>query len=102
MDTHKVSEPITALPESSTYTMSRNSLLSMLSTVRVEDIPMAIKYLVDKLSSARKNDVSDNTAHIWDGYQLSAEVIAMAPDQRKSIYGDYKEEISELLEEKYR
>jgi hypothetical protein len=102
MDTHKVSEPITALPESSTYTMSRNSLLSMLSTVRVEDIPMAIKYLVDKLSSARKNDVSDNTAHIWDGYQLSAEVIAMAPGQRKSIYGDYKEEIAELLEEKYR
>ena len=102
MDTHKVSEPITALPESSTYTMSRNSLLSMLSTVRVEDIPMAIKYLVDKLSSARKKEVPDNTAHIWDGYQLSAEVIAMAPDQRKSIYGDYKEEISELLEEKYR
>ena len=102
MDTHKVSEPITALPESSTYTMSRNSLLSMLSTVRVEDIPMAIKYLVDKLSSARKKEVSDNTAHIWDGYQLSAEVIAMAPDQRKSIYGDYKEEIAELLEEKYR
>ena len=102
MDTHKVSEPITALPESSTYTMSRNSLLSMLSTVRVEDIPMAIKYLVDKLSSARKNDVSDNTAHIWDGYQLSAEVIAMAPGQRKSIYGDYKEKIAELLEEKYR
>ena len=51
---------------------------------------------------ARKNDVSDNTAHIWDGYQLSAEVIAMAPGQRKSIYGDYKEEIAELLEEKYR
>ena len=102
MDTHKVSEPITALPESSTYTMSRNSLLSMLSTVRVEDIPMAIKYLVDKLSSARMKEVSDNTAHIWNGYQLSAEVIAMAPGQRKSIYGDYKEEIAELLEEKYR
>ena len=29
-------------------------------------------------------------------------VIAMAPGQRKSIYGDYKEEIAELLEEKYR
>ena len=26
----------------------------------------------------------------------------MAPGQRKSIYGDYKEEIAELLEEKYR
>ncbi len=29
-------------------------------------------------------------------------VLAMAPGQRKSIYGDYKEEIAELLEEKYR
>ena len=34
--------------------------------------------------------------------ELSAEVIAMAPAHRKNIYGDYKEVLSDLLEEKYR
>ena len=46
--------------------------------------------------------MADNGVHVWDDYHLSAEVVAMAPAQRKSIYGDYKEKFSELLEEKYR
>lgn len=100
-DILKASEPIAAYSESSSYTMP-NSLLSMLSTVSIDDIPMAIKYLVDKLSSARKKEQVDSGVHIWDDYQLSAEVVAMAPAQRKSIYGDYKEEYVELLEEKYK
>lgn len=33
---------------------------------------------------------------------LSNEVIAMAPARRKNIYGDYKETLSDLLEEKYK
>ena len=97
-----VSEPIASYSENSSYTMPRSTLLSMLSTVSVEDIPMAIKYLVDKLSMARKKEKTDSAIHVWDNYQLSAEVIDMAPTQRKNIYGDYKEEIAEILVDKYR
>ena len=96
------SEPIAVYTDNSAYTMSRSSLLSMLSKVSIDDIPMAIKYLVDKLSSARKKEETDSIAHVWDNYQLSAEVIAMSPAKRKSIYGDYKEIIADLLEEKYK
>lgn len=101
-ETHMASEPIAAYSENSTYTMPRNRLLSVLSTVSIDDIPMAIKYLVDKLSSARKKEEVDSSIHIWDDYQLSTEVIAMAPARRKNIYGDYKETLSDLLEEKYK
>ena len=46
-----------------------------------------------------RKDADNND--IWHDYQLSAEVIAMAPAQHKNIYGDYKEELAEQLEEKY-
>lgn len=38
----------------------------------------------------------------WNNYQLSPEVIAMAPSERKEVYGDYDEKLTEILEEKYR
>ena len=63
---------------------------------------MAVKYLVDKLAVIRKQDADDSSSHIWDGYQLSPEVKAMAPAERKSIYGDYDGELIDILEEKYR
>ena len=45
-------------------------------------------------------EMEDNETHMVS--ELSAEVIAMAPANRKSIYGEYKEVLSDLLEEKYR
>ena len=63
---------------------------------------MAIKYLVDKLATIRKQEVVDTSSHVWDNYKLSAEVIAMAPAKRKSIYGDYDVELTDVLEEKYK
>lgn len=101
-NTDIVSEPVVA-PSimDSAYTIPRDGLLSMLSTVRIEDIPIAIKYLVDKLANIRKKETVDMSAHIWDNYQLSAEVVAMAPVKRKAIYGDYDSELTEILEEKY-
>ena len=86
-----VNEPVLA-PDTS-YTIPRNGLLSMLSSVSIEDIPMAVKYLVDKLAAIRKQETVDASSHVWDDYQLSAEVIAMAPAKRKSIYGDYDADI---------
>ena len=73
-----VSEPIASYSENSSYTMPRSTLLSMLSTVSVEDIPMAIKYLVDKLSMARKKEKTDSAIHVWDNYQLSAEWLLLS------------------------
>ena len=95
-----VSEP--AAYDSTSYVMPRSSLISMLSSVGIDDIPMAIRYLVDKLVAAQKKETVDQSAHIWDNYELSAEIIAMAPAKRKSIYGDYDAELTEILEEKYK
>ena len=96
-----VGEPTAAAYDSTSYVMPRSSLISMLSSVGIEDIPMAIRYLVDKLAAARKKEIVDKSSHIWDNYELSAEIIAMAPAKRKSIFGDYEAELTEILEEKY-
>lgn len=95
-----VSEPAAAY-DTTSYVMPRSSLISMLSSVGIEDIPMAIRYLVDKLAAAQRKETADKSAHIWDNYELSAEIIAMAPAKRKSIFGDYEAELTEILEEKY-
>lgn len=97
-----VSEPAVTANNTSSYVMPRSGLISMLSSVGIEDIPMAIRYLVDKLAAAQKKESVDKSAHIWDNYELSAEIIAMAPAKRKNIYGDYDAELVEILEEKYR
>ena len=35
-------------------------------------------------------------------YALSPEILAIVPKKRHSVYGDYKEEVTEILEEKYK
>ena len=40
--------------------------------------------------------------HSWSNYQLSPEIQAMAPRERKPIYEDDKEQLVTILEEKYR
>ena len=99
-----VNEPMMAptFQGSSSYVDSGNRLLSMLASISIEDIPMAVKYLVDKLASVQKKKVDNQSIHIWDNYQLSPEVIAMAPSERKEVYGDYCANLTEILEEKYR
>ena len=39
---------------------------------------------------------------VWADYQLSPEILGMAPRERKPIYGDYKKELATILEEEYR
>ena len=43
----------------------------------------------------------DKITHSWDNYQLSEEVISMAPKKRKKVYRDYNTELTLILEEKY-
>ena len=99
-----VSEPIIAptIQESSTSVGPSNSLLSMLASISIEDIPMAVKYLVDKLAKAQKQKTTSRSTHTWDNYQLSAKVISMAPSKRKEIYGNYDVDLTDILEEKYK
>ena len=42
------------------------------------------------------------TSHSWDDYEVSPEILDMAPKRRYSIYGDYEAELSNILEEKYK
>lgn len=51
------------------------------------------------LSSERK---VPPTPHSWDNYELSPEILAMAPKKRHNVYGDYKAELSNILDEKYK
>ena len=85
------------------YTVpNKNGLFTMLSSVSLDDIPVAIKYLVDKLASFQVSSESTPVVHSWDNYELSDEVKAMAPPVRKKVYGNYDDVLQEILEEKYR
>ncbi len=92
-------EPVAS--PSSGYNITRNNLYEMLSSVDIEDIPSAVKFLVDKLAVTKKESKT-MVSHKWDDYKLSPEVIAMAPPVRKKLYGDYDAILTEILEEKYK
>ena len=51
------------------------------------------------LATERK---SREASHLWDDYELSPEILAMAPEKRQSVYSGYKAELSNILEEKYK
>lgn len=85
----------------STFLRGEN-LYNTLSKVSIQDIPSAIKFLVDKLALTHHTEVEESIPHVWDKYQLSSEVKAMAPEQRKNIYGDYDEMITSIMEEEHK
>ena len=58
-----------------------------------------VQQLVAQFAKESKRKI-DSTP-VWANYQLSPEILAMAPRERKPIYGDYKEELSTILEEEY-
>ena len=41
---------------------------------------------------ARRIRTESASNPVWADYQLSSEILGMAPRERKPIYGDYKEE----------
>ena len=59
-----------------------------------------LQQVVAQYAQKLKNKAAGNPA--WMDYQLSPEILAMAPRDRKPIYGDYKEELATILEEEYR
>ena len=60
-----------------------------------------IEAILIRLAFASENKGSEKPHH-WDNYELSPEILAILPQKRHNIYGDYKEEVTEILEEKYR
>ena len=91
-----------SLQADSSFDSPNNNLFSMLSSISIDDIPVAVKYLADKLATAKKKKTVAQSTHIWDNYKLSAEIISMAPAERKDIYGNYKSDLADILEEKYK
>ena len=46
--------------------------------------------LIEMALSAKRN--AHTTPHFWDNYELSPEILAMAPKTRHNVFGDFKEE----------
>jgi len=72
-----------------------------------EDIDVAewmqqqIEAILTKMALSSEEKVC-TTSHSWDNYELSPEILAIAPKKRRGVYEDYKAELSDILEEKYR
>lgn len=60
-----------------------------------------IEAILIRLAFASEKKVSEKPHH-WDNYELSPEMLSILPQKRHNVYGDYKEEVTEILEEKYR
>lgn len=82
--------------------LSDRHLQELLSKISIEDIPYAVKYLVDKLAFIKKKSSTETATHKWDNYQFSDQLIAMTPKNRQQMTGDYKTELSQILEKKYK
>lgn len=59
-----------------------------------------LRQLVAQYARRIKTRTVDNP--VWADYQLSPEILDMAPRERKPIYGDYKEDFATILEEEYK
>ena len=66
-----------------------------------EWIQHQVEAILIRMSFAAKKNVQ-RKPHSWDNYELSQEMLAMMPKKRRNVFSDYKEELSEILEEKYR
>ena len=72
-----------------------------------DDVDMAewmqqqIEAILIRMALAAEREAQP-TSHSWDDYEVSPEILAMAPKRRYSIYGDYEAELSNILEEKYK
>lgn len=60
-----------------------------------------IEAILIRMSFSSKNNVLKKP-HSWDNYELSQEMLAIMPKNRRNVFSDYKDELAEILEEKYR
>ncbi len=81
---------------------SKERLTSVLTEVSREDIPWAIRFLVDKLVDEKPRNAEATESHVWDSYQLSPEILAMMPPVRQRMAREYKESLTNIVEKKYK
>ena len=61
-----------------------------------------IEALLIEMALSVKRNAHTAPPHSWDNYELSPEILAMMPEKKHNVYGDYKAELSNILEEKYK
>ena len=59
-----------------------------------------IEAILIRLAFASENKVSEKPHH-WDNYELSPEILAILPQKRHNIYGDYKEEVTIITRDEH-
>jgi len=83
-------------------TLLNKAMLNLDDDVEIADwMQQQIEAILIRMAFASENK-AHTTPHSWDNYELSPEILAIAPQRRRSVYGDYKAEVTELLEQKYR
>lgn len=82
--------------------LRHNGLSELLSALPHEDMKWAVEYLQDKIRTA--SAASGTTKHYksWHDHMVSEEVMSMTFRNRKEVSGNYKEELTKALEEKYK
>lgn len=83
------------------HSVAREHLSDYLSVVSMEDIPWAVNFLLSKLA-VKKEATAVEEHHIWDDYELSPEIQALSSFERKVLPDDYKQELTEILGERYK
>lgn len=88
-----------------TLVSSKNYLASILSSLSIEDKAWAIKFLADNMLMHEQETSSKTFAKPmpqWWNRTVSPEVLSMTIQHRKHISTNYKDELTEILEEKYK
>jgi len=88
-----------------TLVSSKNHLASILSSLSIEDKAWAIKFLADNMLTHEQKASSKaltNSMPQWWNRTVSPEVLSMTMRNRKHVSTNYKDELTEILEEKYK
>ena len=102
-----------------TQALNQTRLKDILSSLDHSQAIWAIKFLEDVLAGKNSKPITLTTAdeteqeveldveenkkkHVWWDYPVSPEVMAMTFKHRKSITDNYKQDLYNALEEKYR
>lgn len=88
-----------------TLVSSKSYLASILSSLSIEDKAWAIKFLADNMLTHGQK--APNKAHTspmpqWWDRTVSPEVLSMTMRDRKHVSTNYKDDLTEILEEKYK
>lgn len=93
----------TSMRTSISHTFNKQQIANIVDTMTREEMAWTIKLLTDKMLLVSTPAVGDATPSrpSWWNRSLTAATQAMMPKERVDLGGDYKEQLSEILEDKY-